>query len=231
MRRYRESKLIGKELAETALGLGALKISTEKPFVWASGYSMPLYNDNRLLLSEYRYRRMVAEGFMSLIKEETIPCDVVAGTATAGIPHAATLADSLKLPLTYVRDKPKGHGMKNRIEGLAQGEGYEGRRVVLIEDLVSTGGSSIEAIKAVRDAGGQVDSCLAIFSYGFPETDKAFQSLEPPCRIVSLLTLAGFLSRAEALGLLDKKDKTSLLDWQADPFGWGEKRGYARIQK
>src|SRR4051812_31780610 len=111
-----------RELARTALELGAIKLNPAEPFTWASGYRMPIYNDNRILLSQASSRKLVAEAFAAILKNRSIAFDVVAGTATAGIPHATTLADLLGMPLVYVRDKPKDHGMRNQIEGIAATE-------------------------------------------------------------------------------------------------------------
>ena len=155
--------LLADTLASRALELNAIKLQPNDPFTWTSGYRMPIYNDNRLFLGDAADRKTIASGFAEVIRESGISFDVIAGTATAGIPHATTLADTLQAPLVYVRAQAKGHGLQNRIEGpLASGQS-----VLLIEDLVSTGKSSISAVQALRDAGATVTHCLAIFSYGF----------------------------------------------------------------
>jgi orotate phosphoribosyltransferase len=214
-------------LAQTALDSGAIRFDPARPFTWASGYRMPVYNDNRLLLGRASARREVAEGFAALLKAEG-GFDLVAGTATAGIPHATTLADLLGLPLVYVRDKPKGHGLGNQIEGVRPEEGLKGKKVVLIEDLISTGGSSLKAVEALRAAGGDCRLCLSIMTYGFEEARRAFASLTPPCRALSLLDFSSLLPAAIAQGRLKAEDTQALEAWRQDPFGWGEKHGFPR---
>jgi orotate phosphoribosyltransferase len=153
-------------MARLGLEIGAIKLRPDDPFQWASGYRMPVYNDNRMFLFHPEARRTIARGFSNLMDERGIAAEVVAGTATAGIPHGALLADLLSLPYIYIRDKPKAHGLQNRIEGLDAESDLGGRTVVVIEDLISTGGSSARAVQAVREAAGVADWCLSIFSYG-----------------------------------------------------------------
>ncbi len=214
-----------KLLIEASLDIGALKLNVEKPFLWASGYYMPVYNDNRLFLEQKKYRQMIAESFIRIIKENNIKVDVIAGTSTAGIPHATTLADKMDLPLTYVRNKPKPHGLKNRIEGLPDDRGYNGRKVLLIEDLISTGGSSIEAVKAIREAGGDIKYCLSIFSYGLKEADDNFTSLTPACTTASIISYDNLITEAEQKGYIHQKEAESLKEWREHPFQWGENHG------
>jgi orotate phosphoribosyltransferase len=218
-------------LAGMALEAGAIRFQPGRPFTWASGFRMPVYNDNRLLLARASSRKAVAEGFAALLREGAIPCEIVAGTATAGIPHATTLADLLGLPLIYVRDKPKEHGLGNQIEGLPSGEDLGGKAVVLVEDLVSTGGSALKAVQAIRESRGRCGVCLAIMSYGFPGSREAFSSLVPPCELKPLLQVGEVLALAAEKGLFSPEETGSLEDWQADPFGWGEKHGFPRVVK
>jgi len=218
-------------LAEMALKLEAFKFSPQAPFTWASGYRMPVYNDNRLLLSRPEARRLVADGFAELLQERGIACEVVLGVATSGIPHAATLADLLGKPLAYVRDKPKDHGLRNRIEGVAAESGLDGRHCVVIEDLISTGGSSAKAVEAVREAGGKASHCLAIFSYGFPEGREAFSSLKPPCQLHTLLEFPLLLETARAKGALSHEQGAALDAWGKDPWGWGAAQGFPKMEK
>ena len=189
---------------------------------------MPVYNDNRMFLFHPETRRLIARGLADIVEREGIAPEVVAGTATAGIPHGALLADVLSLPYIYIRDKPKAHGLKNRIEGLDADSDLEGRRVVVIEDLISTGGSSARAVEAVREANGVADWCLSIFSYGLEKAAEQFGALTPPCNFDSLLTFPVLLDVAKSGGLL-AADQIALLEaWQQDPFGWGEARGFPR---
>jgi orotate phosphoribosyltransferase len=219
------------ELIGLALDLGAIRLSPSQPFTWASGFRMPVYCDNRALLASARARRLVAEGFAARLKESVFQPDLVAGTATAGIPHATTLADLLGLPMVYVRDKPKEHGAGRQIEGLGTGATLKGRKVLLVEDLISTGGSSIKAIQALRTEGSDCSLCLSIMSYGFPEARRAFEDLRPICRTESLLTFDRIEPVAIQRRVFKEDQVASLRAWQADPFGWGAKNGFPRVEK
>ena len=168
----------GIELAKRALKIQAIKINPERPFQWASGYFMPIYNDNRMLLYDPSTRKLIAEGFSQIIKRKKIKFDVVAGTSTAGIPHAETLADLLEKPMIYIRDKPKDHGLRNQIEGIDSNKNLFGLEAIVVEDLVSTGGSSLKAVQAVRNARGKVRFMFSIFNYGFPEIEQEFREEE-----------------------------------------------------
>lgn len=212
----------GRELARAALEIQAVKFNPSQPFRWASGFHMPIYNDNRMLLGRARNRQLCAEAFAGLIVARNIAFDVVAGVATAGIPHATTLADHLQKPLVYIRSDSKDHGMKNRIEGPLP----TGSRVLVIEDVVSTGGSSVDAVQAVRDAGGIVEWCLCIFSYDFEPARKAFA--EASCKVAALLTYETLLAEASSSGYLSPAAVEELRLWQQDPFGWGAARGFPR---
>lgn len=221
---------IGRQLAEQGLSIGAIKLDPEDPFQWASGYRMPVYNDNRMFLFFPETREMIARGLARIIEEENITIDVVAGTATAGIPHGTSLADLLDLPYIYIRDKPKGHGLRNRIEGIDAGSDLEGRAVIVVEDLISTGGSSAKAVEAVREANGICGWCIAIFSYGFNRASEQFAALDPPCEVRSLLTFDVLLEVARASARLTV-DQIALLDeWKRDPFAWGEQHGFPKIE-
>lgn len=215
-------------LARTALEVGAIQLKPRFPFTWASGYRMPVYNDNRLLLGQASARRTIAEAFAAMVKAHG-PVDAVAGTATAGIPHATTLADLLGTPLLYVRAKAKEHGAGNLIEGLAPGKDLSGKKVVLVEDLISTGGSSIKAVEALREAKADCGLCLAIFSYGFRQGMDAFAALRPACRLETILTYGQLLPLAKEGGYLKGGDMEVLVEWEKDPFGWGQKHGFPRV--
>ncbi|MCF7934220.1 MAG: orotate phosphoribosyltransferase [Spirochaetia bacterium] len=220
----------GVELARKAFEIGALRLNTSDPFQWASGYRMPIYNDNRQLLQDAEVRSMIARGFADLMKAMGISPDGIAGTATAGIPHATTLADLLGLPLTYVRSSSKGHGLKNMIEGLGPDKDYEGRTILLIEDLISTGGSSIKAVEAIREANGRVPACLAIFTYGLQAADENFSSLQPSCTPVTILTYDLMIEAATAAGYIDQNGAAALQQWRRDPFGWGASQGFPKVE-
>jgi len=189
---------------------------------------MPIYNDNRMFLFHPESRRVIARGLADVVEREGIDPEVVAGTATAGIPHGALLADLLGLPFIYIRDKPKAHGLKNRIEGLDAESDLGGRRVVVIEDLISTGGSSARAVEAVREANGRADWCISIFSYGLEKAAEQFEALDPPCRFRSLLTFPVLLDVARSGGFLEDGQIALLESWRQDPFGWGEAHGFPK---
>jgi len=151
---------------------------------------------------------------------------VVAGTATAGIPHATTLADSMRLPLVYVRSSGKDHGLGQQIEGPGPSLSLEGKEVLLIEDLISTGGSSIKAIKALQETGARVSYCFSIFTYGFDAAQEAFSSLAQQVGHVSLLDYDTMLQVAQESGYLDRDGVELLSAWRKDPFGWGRTHGF-----
>ncbi len=192
---------------------------------------MPIYNDNRMFLFHPATRRLIARGLAEAVEVRGMEPEVVAGTATAGIPHGALLADLLSLPFIYIRDKPKGHGLKNRIEGLDAESDLEGRRVVVIEDLISTGGSSARAVEAVREAAGECTWCISIFSYGLDKADQAFGALDPACNHTSLLTFPTLLAAAREGGFLSAEQIALLEAWRQDPFGWGEAHGFPKVEK
>ena len=234
------------KIARTSLEIGAIKLRPEQPFQWASGYFMPIYNDNRLQLQKYEYRRTIADAFGIMLMANGIlineHSDVIAGVATSGISPATSLADSHRASLVYVRDKPKAHGMKNRIEGIPDDQDLGNRRVVLIEDLVSTGGSSVDAVQAIRDANGSIDTCLAIFSYNLDVASKMFsgelpydkektRTLETPCKILPILTYETLLKVAIETGNINAEQQKMLEEWRADPFNWGENHGFPRVEK
>ena len=208
------------KLSRMALESGAIRLSPEKPFTWASGYKMPIYNDNRLLLGKAEYRSFIAQIFAKYSEASVDNVDVIAGTATAGIPHATTLADRLSKPLIYVRATTKSHGMGNQIEGPL----VPGQKVLLIEDLISTGGSAINAVNAIREVGGIVENCFCIFSYGFIETRQRFDEIN--CQYQSILTFPDLLKEAESMQMLPNDQIESLRIWHKEPFKWAENNGF-----
>lgn len=208
------------KISRIALQSGAIRLNPENPFTWASGYKMPIYNDNRLLLGKAEHRSFIAEIFESFAEKYVEKLDVIAGTATAGIPHATSLADRLKKPLIYVRASEKNHGMGNQIEGPLE----QGQNVLVIEDLISTGGSAINAVNAIRKAGGIVKHCFCIFSYGFPEAGIRFDEIN--CQFHSILTFPDLLKKAESMKMLSNDQIESLAAWHRDPFKWGETKGF-----
>jgi orotate phosphoribosyltransferase len=206
-------------LASDLLSIGAVSLSPDDPFTWSSGMLSPIYCDNRRTLGYPRIRTDVCDGFERLVRGKDMDPDVVAGTATAGIPHAAWLADRLDLPMAYVRSSAKSHGTGNQIEGVIE----EGDVVVLVEDLVSTGGSALTAVEALRDAGAVVRAVVAIFTYELATSAEAFAASN-----VALHTLTSFstlVDVAQRQGDLSGDQLASLRDWRSDPQAWDEKRG------
>ncbi len=211
---------IAENIAQVALEIGAIQFNAQQPFIWASGYKMPIYNDNRLLLGNAGHRALITQGFQDLLKKCAAKVEVIAGTATAGIPHATTLADRLQLPLIYVRSAAKTHGMGNRIEGPLR----RNQQVLVIEDLVSTGGSAANAVTAIREAGGIVNHCFSIFSYGLTEATDKFKSIS--CGIHSILDFSELLKVALSTQNLSTNEIETLRSWQKAPFKWAENNGF-----
>ncbi|MDD2943026.1 MAG: orotate phosphoribosyltransferase [bacterium] len=207
------------ELARRMLSSQATKLSPSAPFTWTSGARMPVYNDNRVLLGSYTSRALVSRAFREKLNSLNVSCEVIAGTATAGIAPATSLADLMELPLAYVRSEAKKHGMGKRIEGPLT----TGQKVVLVEDLVSTGGSAISAIEAIREAGGVIDICLSIFNYGFPEAEAAFAKIN--CQIISLLTFNTLCQVAFEEGYISTDEHKLIADWASSPFDWATRHG------
>jgi len=196
------------ELARDLMEIKAVQINAEEYFTWTSGIKSPIYCDNRLTMSYPAIRRKIVAAFVEKISDMDIKPDVIAGCATAGIPHAAWLAEKLDLPMVYVRSKPKGHGKGNQIEG----EITSGQKVLVIEDLISTGGSSIESAKALKAEGADVLAVLAIFTYGLPEAEKHFNKEQIPFD-----TITNFDELVQVLvedGNLTAMDKDKLLEWR-----------------
>lgn len=205
---------IAQKIADKLLQIDAVTLRPQHPFTWTSGIKSPIYCDNRLTMAFPNIRDLIAEAFKETIIREWGQVDVVAGTATAGIPHAAFVAQKLDLPMAYVRSSAKGHGKENMIEGLIQ----SGQRVVVVEDLISTGGSSIKAAKAVQDAGGIVVGVAAIFTYGFEKAAQAFAEAEIPLR--TLTSYNALLEVALAKGYITEKELELLESWRKDPENW-----------
>lgn len=221
------ARTIAGKIAKAALEIKALKLQPDNPFTWASGYKMPIYNDNRLFLFYPEYRKLICEGFTALIAENDIECDIVAGTPTAGIPHGALLAERLGKPFIYPRKSQKDHGMQNKIEGIPDASVLQGKKVLMIEDLISTGGSSLEALETVRIAGADVSICLSIFSYGFRKTKDCF--LNAGADYISLLTFDILLEVVKESEYFNEAQIELLCAWQQSPFEWGERFKEGRV--
>ncbi len=220
----------GNQLVDIALELGAIKLQVNNPFTWASGFRMPIYNDNRKFLADAKARALIATAFEQIATALDFNPDNIAGTATAGIPHATTLADKMGKSLTYVRSTSKDHGMNQKIEGLGSSGSYEGAKVLLIEDLISTGGSSIKAVKAIVDADGLCPYTLAIFTYGLDASLDAFNSLDPACEAITILDYDTMVKRALRIKYINEEDADALREWREAPFEWGINRGFDKIE-
>ena len=205
-----------RQIARRLLEVGAVKLQPHDPFTWASGLRSPIYCDNRLLLSFPAARREVVQALAGAAGAMKV-VDAVAGVATAGIPHGVLLADRLDLPFVYVRSSAKEHGRRNRIEGRLE----EGKRYLVVEDLISTGGSSLEAVAVLREAGAEIAGVLAIFSYQFPSATEAFKQADVP--LVTLSDYGALLEAATATDVLTVEDATALQDWRNDPRAWSER--------
>lgn len=203
------------QVASHLLEIGAVALRPQEPFTWTSGIKSPIYCDNRLTLSFPAVRNYIADAFAELIRDSYPDAEVIAGTATAGIPHAAWVADKLGLPMAYIRDKAKGHGKQNQIEGLIA----PGQKVIVIEDLISTGGSSIKAAQAVQEAGGLPLAVLAIFSYELDRAVDAFAAAELPLQ--SLSNYSTLINVALAQGKIAESDVALLQSWRQNPAAFG----------
>ncbi len=203
------------DIAGILLDIRAVILQPDKPFTWASGIKAPIYCDNRLLISYPEKRRVIVQAFLDIIKQNQIQFDILGGVATGAIPHAAWIAEKLRAPMVYIRSEKKQHGMQNQVEGKLQEE----QKVLVIEDLVSTGGSSINAVNAVREAGGIVEHCIAIFTYGFPKAAVRFQ--EENCSLTTLTDFPTLVKVALQRGYIKAEDEQLLLQFQQDPENWG----------
>ncbi|OBR64964.1 orotate phosphoribosyltransferase [Paenibacillus oryzae] len=202
-------------IAGKLLDIGAVALSPGEPFTWTSGLKSPIYCDNRLTMSFPDIRDLIAEGFASIISERFPDTEVIAGTSTAGIPHAAFVSQKLNLPMAYIRDKAKGHGKKNQIEGQI----LPGQKVVVIEDLISTGGSSLKAAQAVREAGAEVVAVLAIFTYQFPAAAQAFA--DDGFTLETLSNYTALIETAHQRGIVSSGDLDKLNGWKENPDQYG----------
>lgn len=202
--------------AEFLLQIKAIKLQPEDPFTWASGWRSPIYCDNRMSLSYPSIRNYIRSSMAQLIEEHYPSVDVIAGVATGAIALGALAAEQLGLPFVYVRSKAKEHGRQNMIEGHLP----EGANVVVIEDLVSTGMSSLQAVEALRGAGARVLGMGAIFTYGFDISEKAFE--EANCQLVTLSDYENLITKAVDGGYVDKSQERTLNQWRLNPSEWGK---------
>lgn len=200
--------------AEKLLKVGAIKLQPANPFTWASGWNSPIYTDNRVTLSHPEIRSFIKVELCRMIEERFPEANAVAGVATGAIAQGALVADTLCLPYVYVRSSPKDHGLENLIEGTLK----PGQKVVVVEDLISTGGSSLKAVEAIRRAGCEVVGMVAMFSYGFPIAQKAFKDAK-----VELITLSNYNAMLEVAlqtNYIREEDVELLKEWRTNPAEW-----------
>ena len=202
------------QVAEILLRSEAVLLRPENPFRFSSGILSPVYCDNRLLLSKVETREKIVESFISKIKEKNLSFEVVAGIATASIPWAALVAEKLKKPMIYIRKSSKDHGRENLIEGGLK----QGQKVLIVEDLVSTGGTSISSVKATKNEGGVVEECLAIFTYEMQKAKQVFS--DEKCRLVTLSDFTTLTKVAAAKGFIKEDYLDMLKEWKKDPESW-----------
>ena len=201
-------------IASHLLHCKAIKFSLDPPFQWSSGWKSPIYCDNRITLSYPETRNLIKYSFVSLIKEKFLSTEAVAAVATGAIAHGAVVADNLDLPFLYVRPEPKVHGLENLIEG----EMKQGQKIVVIEDLVSTGGSSIRAVEALRDNGAAVLGMVAIFTYGFKVAEENFRKAD--CRLFTLSNFDTLMETAVETGYIKGSSLEILHRWMKNPETW-----------
>jgi orotate phosphoribosyltransferase len=203
-----------KIIAEQLLQIKAIKLQPEKPFTWASGWKSPIYCDNRISLSYPKVRTYIRQALVKEIERKYGKPELIAGVATAAIAQGALVAEAMGLPFVYVRSSPKDHGRENLIEG----EIREEQSVVVIEDLISTGQSSLKAVQALRDAGCNVKGMISIFTYGFEYARKNFE--EAGCPVVSLCDYSVLINQALESGYIKKEEIETLEDWRSAPSEW-----------
>ncbi|EMT46961.1 MULTISPECIES: orotate phosphoribosyltransferase [Anoxybacillus] len=198
-----------KQIAKQLLSIGAVSLSPNEPFTWSSGIQAPIYCDNRLTLAYPATRRMIADELTAFIRTHFPHVHVIAGTATAGIPHAAWVSERLDVPMCYVRSQAKGHGKGKQIEGKVE----KGQNVVVVEDLISTGGSSLNAVRALREAGCEVLGVVAIFTYGLEKGKRAFEQERVP--VYTVTDYDALMEVALELGIITEEERATLHRWRS----------------
>lgn len=205
-----------KEIATHLLEIGAVSLQPNEPFTWSSGLKSPIYCDNRLTLAYPHVRSAIADGLAACIRTHFPEVKVIAGTATAGIPHAAWVSERMNLPMCYVRSQAKGHGKGKQIEGKVE----KGQKVVVVEDLISTGGSSLNAVRALKEAGCSVLGVAAIFTYGLEKAKQVFA--EHKVEVHTLTDYDTLIEAAAGMGAVTEQDLATLRKWRENPEEWGK---------
>jgi orotate phosphoribosyltransferase len=209
-------KTLEKNMAERLLRIKAVKLQPKNPFVWASGWNSPIYCDNRKTLSYPEIRNFIRIQLARIVMEEYPDAQVIAGVATGAIAQGTLVAETLGLPFIYVRPTPKDHGLENMIEGDLR----PGQKVVVIEDLISTGGSSLKAVEAIRNDGSEVLGMLGIFNYGFPVAAEKFKKAK--VKLTTLCNYNAVLAEALETGYIAENDLATLEEWRKEPDKWGK---------
>lgn len=209
-------KSTAKQVAEYLLQIKAIKLEPANPFTWASGWKSPIYCDNRKTLSYPEVRTFIRDKFAEAVKEVYGDCDVIAGVATGAIAQGVLVAEVLNKPFVYIRSSAKSHGLENKIEG----EIKAGQKVVVVEDLISTGGSSLNAVEALRSAGCEVLGMVAIFTYGFQTAVDNFTNAD--CKLATLSDYNTMIELAVESGYIREEDVENLKEWRKDPSNWGK---------
>ena len=205
-------------VAKALLDIHAVTLNPDQPFTWASGLKSPIYTDNRLTISNPEVRQAIFNGMVEQIKLHFSEADVIAGTATAGIPHAAWVAQNMELPMIYVRTKPKDHGQGKQIEGVLK----EGQKVVVIDDLISTGGSVLNAVRAVNNAGGKVIGVVSVFTYDLPAAEQNFMA--NGLKYYSVTDYMTLIKVAKENNQISVDHLKSLQEWRKDPLSWSKEQ-------
>jgi len=208
------NKESAKKVAESLLQIKAIKLQPANPFSWASGWNSPIYCDNRKTLSYPKIRTFIRQQFVEAIKENFPTADVIVGIATGGIAHGALIAEEMELPFAYVRATAKGHGLQNLIEGVVE----KNQNVVVIEDLVSTGGSSLKGVDALKEFGCNILGMLAVFTYDFEAAKKSFSKKN--CKLFTLCDYNILIDVALKTNYISEKDTASLTEWRKNPSEW-----------
>ena len=206
---------IKKQFAQKLMDIKAIKLQSNDPFTWASGWKSPIYTDNRKTLGHPSLRSFVKLELCHVIQEQFPEAEAVAGVATGAIAQGALVAEELGLPYCYVRPKPKDHGMGNQVEG----EIKKGSKVIVVEDLISTGGSSLKAVAALREYGVEVIGMVTSFTYGFPVAEEAFR--EAGVKLITLSNYDAVIEQAAETGYIKEEEKAVLAEWRKDPSVWG----------
>ena len=214
---------MNEEIARVLLEKKAIILNAKEPFTFVSGIRSPIYCDNRQMIAYPEEREQIVDAFIN--KSQDCDFDIVAGTSTAGIPWASWISDKLDKPMAYIRSAKKGHGAGNQIEGAD----VDGKRVLIVEDLISTGGSSFSAVVAVREAGGSCEAVVAIFTYDFKKAKKIFK--EGCCKLLTITNFSTLVNVATKTGILTDRELSLVLVWNKDPQNWGPKHGFPNVVK